>query len=96
MKYIIHFIYNGVALIVIFSTIACTKKNTPPLSDKDKQSSSRIDKQNTFFRNLGAEPGNLHPIRSTDIYASTIQGYVLDTLLMRHHDTYKLEPYLAE
>lgn len=50
----------------------------------------------TLFRNLSMEPENLHPIRSTDLYSSIVRGYVLDTLLIRNLDTYKIEPHLAE
>ena len=96
MKYKIQFTSSGLALLFIFLTIACTKQNQAPSQNKGQQSSKRIDKQHIFFRNLGAEPENLHPIRSTDAYASTIQSYVLDTLLVRHRDTYELEPHLAE
>ena len=35
----------------------------------------RIYKEETFFNNLGSEPENLHPIKSTDYYSAVIQSY---------------------
>ena len=96
MKYKIKFIYLGLSLLFFFSTTTCTKKSSTSSPNTDKKSPHRIKEQNTFFRNLGREPENLHPIRSTDAYASIVQSYVLDTLLVRHRDTYELEPHLAE
>jgi microcin C transport system substrate-binding protein len=50
----------------------------------------------TFTVNLGVEPATLNPITSTDLYASTVQGYVLESLMSRNEDTYAWEPALAE
>ena len=88
-------------LICLISFLfACTKTDKTYLSDKGRKQNNgkniSSDKITTFFRNLGAEPENLHPIRSTDVYASIIQGYVLDTLLKRNLNTYEWEPHLAE
>ncbi len=49
-----------------------------------------------FYKALGAEPESLHPISSTDLYSTIVQGPVFDTLLMRNIDSYEFEPYLAE
>ncbi len=81
-------------LIVSFSS--CTGKNKKDLSDKGTTSIDKTGKNVTFFRNLGSEPETLHPIRSTDVYASVIKDYVLDSMLMRHSDTYEWEPHLAK
>jgi len=56
----------------------------------------RIYKKETFFNNLGAEPENLHPIKSTDYYSSVIQSHILESLLVRNDDTYEWEPSLAK
>ena len=61
-----------------------------------KNKSLKIDKSETFYINLGGEPENLHPIRSTDVYSSDIQDYVLESLLQRNKDTYEWEPLLAQ
>lgn len=50
----------------------------------------------TFNYNLGAEPTTLHPITSTDMYATFVKGYVLDQLLTINPDTYEWAPGLAE
>lgn len=49
-----------------------------------------------FNRNLGGEPPTLHPITSTDLYASYVQAYLFDGLAARHPQTGEFEPSLAE
>ena len=56
----------------------------------------KIYRQETFFNNLGAEPENLHPIKSTDYYSAVIQSHILESLLERNDDTYEWEPSLAK
>lgn len=56
----------------------------------------RIYKKETFFNNLGGDPENLHPIKSTDVYSSIIQAHVLESLLERNEDTYEWESSLAK
>ena len=65
---------------------SCTKKKTK----------LKIARSETFFNNLGTEPENLHPIRSTDVASSAIQGYILESLLQRNKDTYEWESSLAK
>jgi ABC-type transport system substrate-binding protein len=50
----------------------------------------------TFNYNLSKEPTTLNPITSTDAYASTVQAYVMDTLMTRNENTYDWQPALAE
>jgi peptide/nickel transport system substrate-binding protein/microcin C transport system substrate-binding protein len=50
----------------------------------------------TFYDNLGGEPTTLNPLTSTDVYASGVQAYVLETLLSRSEDTYEYTPNLAK
>ena len=54
-----------------------------------------IKKTETFYNNLGQEPENLHPIKSTDYVASVTQSYILESLLERNSDTYQFESSLA-
>jgi microcin C transport system substrate-binding protein len=49
-----------------------------------------------FNLNLGGEPPTLHPISSTDLYASVVQASVLDTLLDHDKETYAWKPRIAE
>lgn len=49
-----------------------------------------------FVLNLGTEPPTLHPIMSTDVSASTVQGFVMDTLLVHDQETYAWKARLAE
>lgn len=56
-----------------------------------------VDKKNqTLYVEFSAEPTTFNPFTSTDTYSSQLQSYVLDSLLTRNIDTYKLEPALAE
>ena len=50
----------------------------------------------TMNLNLDAEPTTLNPVSSTDLYASQVQGYVMESLCEVNEDTYEIEPGLAE
>ena len=56
----------------------------------------QIKKSETFYTNLGVDPKTLHPIKSVDLVASIVQGYVLESLFTRDADTYELKPNLVE
>ncbi len=47
------------------------------------------------YKSLKAEPATLHPIKSSDLYASIIQGYVMDQMLIRNVNTFEWEPRVA-
>lgn len=49
-----------------------------------------------FVINLGGEPPTVHPITSTDVYATNVQGYVCEGMLTRDDETYDWKPRLAE
>lgn len=49
----------------------------------------------TFIESFRTEPETLHPIRSTDLYATKIHFLTIDTLLQRDLDTHELKPHLA-
>ena len=74
----------GLLLATAAGLGACTKKGAGDSA-----------KANIYFRNLGAEPSTLNPITSSDLYASNVQAYVIETLLNRNDDTYEWEPSLA-
>ncbi|MBX3040071.1 MAG: peptide-binding protein [Bdellovibrionaceae bacterium] len=46
--------------------------------------------------NLDGEPPTIHPIMSTDLYASKVQAFVGDTLANRDSNTYEWKPRIAE
>ena len=74
---------SGFVLFILLGLFACTSKQN--LRNKEN---------NTLYLSL-PQPGSLHPIRSTDLYAYKIQQSVIESLLGRDIDTYKLEPWLA-
>ncbi len=49
-----------------------------------------------FTQMLDSDPATLHPVNSSEVVSSTVQGYVFDTLLVNDPDTYELKPALAE
>ena len=53
-------------------------------------------KGGTFVLNLGGEPPTVHPIMSTDAYASDVQAYVMDSMVARDVETYEYQPRVAE
>ena len=50
----------------------------------------------TFYYNLESAPTTLHPLSSTDAYASRVQGYIMDTLAIRDSETYEWVPAMAK
>ena len=60
----------------------CTKKSQQP--------------KDVFFINLSSEPATLHPVSSKGAYASAVQSYVIEPLMIRDRDTYEHKPFLAE
>ena len=79
-------------LLLFFS--ACEKKGAK--TSLKKINSAQDVKTRILFQNLSKEPENLHPIRSTDLYSSIVQSYIIESLLTRNLDTYAWEPHLAE
>lgn len=49
----------------------------------------------TFQYNLGQQPTTLNALSSTDYYASSVQGYILESLGDKNIDTDQWEPALA-
>ena len=49
-----------------------------------------------LVRHTGAEPATLNPVTATDVYESTINGYIYESLLERDNRTLDLVPLLAE
>ena len=62
----------------------------------DDGANIRLKRAETFYTSIGSEPENLHPIKSTDLYATVVQSYMLESLMERNYDTYKFQPQLAE
>lgn len=58
--------------------------------------SSGHGKKNELHMNIDAEPASINPITATDGYASTVKGYVLDTLLTQDPETLEWKPNAAE
>lgn len=83
MKLMAHILGLIVAVGLSASAMAATPNLTAPQGG-------------VFNMNLGGEPPTLHPISATDLYASNVQAYVLDSLLFRDLQTYDWKPRLAE
>jgi len=49
-----------------------------------------------LVRHIGAEPATLNPVTATDVYESTINGYIYESLLERDNRTLDLVPLLAD
>ena len=81
-------------LLLVFSS--CSGKKKTNLLDKKIADMGKMGKNATFFSNLRSEPETIHPISSTDVYASIVMNHVLDSMLIRNSDTYEWEPHLAE
>ena len=69
--------------ILLFFSVCCAG----PSSKKDPDS---------LYVHLGAEPGTLNPITSTEAIASAINNNIYETLVDRDYDTLKIIPQLAE
>ncbi len=49
-----------------------------------------------LIRHIGAEPATLNPLTATDVYESTVNGYIYESLLERDNRTLGLVPLLAQ
>jgi len=50
---------------------------------------------NIAYYNIGGEPSTLNPMAAVDAYSAALHGYMFESLLSRHADTYEFEPGLA-
>ncbi|MBE8222199.1 MAG: peptide ABC transporter substrate-binding protein [Bdellovibrionales bacterium] len=75
-------------LLVFLIALGCSSKSTDSKHDGSKSK--------TFYIEFSAEPTTFNPFTSTDVYSSSLQSYILDSLLIRNIDNYKLEPALAK
>ena len=53
-------------------------------------------KVGSYTMNIKGEPTLLNPITSTDLYASNVQAFVVDSLMARDPNTYEWMPRIAE
>ncbi len=89
----------SVAVLAV-SVLTCVSLSNPSFAAPEKTGASlgnpNAPKGGTFLLNLGGEPTTLNPLNSTDMYSTSVQGYILEGLLTRNDDTYDWEPALAE
>ncbi len=83
-------------LIVVLSTLFISSLAFSLQHPVKTLGTKKATKGGTFYKVFSAEPQKLNPITSSDAYASMIQDYVIDQLMVRNVDTYKFEPRLAE
>ena len=81
-----------IGFLAVFLTFSSCVKKQPTSS----VSVPHKGQKQVLFKNLPKEPENLHPIRSTDLYSSIVQSYVMESLLKRNLENYQWEPHLAE
>jgi peptide/nickel transport system substrate-binding protein len=76
--------YTSLFLVMLLScfVLGCSGQKEPPVVKK------------TLRLRLAAEPGNLNPILSTDVYASTVEGMIFNGLL-RVSSNMEMVPDLA-
>lgn len=67
--------------VVLLTLMACQGKNRK--SNK------------TIYYNIGGEPTTLNPLSSSDAYASSVHGYIFESLLDRDLDSHDWKPALA-
>jgi microcin C transport system substrate-binding protein len=79
---------KGLVALLLSATLA-----VPALAAKPNL---EAPKGGNFVINLGGEPPTVHPITSTDVYASNVQSMVCEGLLSRDSETYDWKPRLAE
>lgn len=71
----------GALIFVLVLLASCNSRN--------KKSSD------TIYLNIGGEPATISPLSSQDAFASSVQGYIFESLLEKDLDTYDWKPYLA-
>jgi len=70
----------GWMLLALVSLVSCNQR---PRSNS------------VFYMNINTEPSGLNPAKSTDGAASSVQGYIVETLLGRNINTWEFTPKLA-
>ena len=60
-----------------------------------QEGSPKAIRGGTFNYNLSSAPKTLNPLSSTDVYATLVNGFMVESLATRNMDTYEWEPALA-
>ena len=90
-------VFTKVFVVFLTGCFVCMPLTSCIKKKGSKESSGFIaKKEETFYSNLAVEPENLHPIKSSDYYASFVQEHILESLLQRNSDNYQWESSLAE
>jgi len=80
------------SIVILFATTLLAK----PSPVTTALGSSKAQKGGTFYRSMPSEPTRLNPITYSDLYATYIFDYTMETLMVRSAETYNWEPRLAQ
>lgn len=87
-------VLQGLVLVLGFNGLA--QASVPGNLDYKTIGNPTAPQGGTFQMAFSAEPEKLNPINSQDLYASYVQEYVMDGLMVINLETYEMEPALAE
>lgn len=93
IKYIVIMLVALLIHTVIFAT--GNKVESKKSSVNIKAPNREAPQGGNFWINYNAEPTTINPISSTDVYASRVHSYTMDTLLTRDRETYEWSGALA-
>ncbi len=68
----------------------------PPARGAESSEATKADDGGWLVRRLSSEPATLNPVTATDVYESTVNNFIYESLLKRDNRTLDLVPLLAE
>lgn len=83
---------NSLLLVLFF----CAIFHVLVANDNTPVGNPNANKGGTFMFSIGGQPATLHPLSSTDYYATIVKEWVTDSLCARHPNTYEWVPSLAK
>jgi len=84
------------AITIILAFVACLALSPATIHAAGNPSPEGAVEGDWLVRRLSAEPATLNPITATDVYESTVNSFIYESLVKRDNRTLKLVPLLAE
>jgi len=83
-------------IVVAALIITCLVSPVPPARGAESSEATKADDGGWLVRRLSSEPATLNPVTATDVYESTVNNFIYESLLKRDNRTLDLVPLLAE
>ena len=85
---------KAIAIVLVF--VACLVSSPASIYAARQPLTGAAVEGDWLIRRLSSEPATLNPITATDVYESTVNSFVYESLVKRDNRTLELVPLLAE